>query len=83
MLFPTCWFDATKTKAGLEALQHYRRDYNTRLDEFKATPTHDWAEHGASAFRYLALRHKTPEAPRPAVDEYSYDFPSPLSWLST
>lgn len=60
MLFPRCYFDATRCAAGLEALQHYRRDYNTRLNEFKATPVHDWAEHGASAFRYLAVRHQTP-----------------------
>jgi hypothetical protein len=33
--------------------------------------------------RYLALRHKTPEAPRPAVDEYSYVFPSALSWMNS
>ncbi len=60
MLFPRCWFDAEKCGSGLEALQHYRRDYNTRLNEFKATPVHDWSEHGASAFRYLAVRQKTP-----------------------
>lgn len=61
MLMPRCWFDAVKTKAGLEALQYYRRDYNSRLNEFKATPVHDWASHAADAFRYLAVRHKTPE----------------------
>ena len=55
-----------ETTARLEALRHYRRDSNTRLNEFKATPTHDWAEHGAFAFRYLAVRHKTPEEPRPS-----------------
>jgi hypothetical protein len=60
MLFPRCYFDTVRCKAGLEALQHYRRDYNSRLNEFKATPVHDWAEHGASAFRYLAVRHETP-----------------------
>lgn len=60
MLMPRCWFDAVKCKAGLEALQHYRRDYNQRLNEFKAAPVHDWASHGADAFRYLAVRHKTP-----------------------
>lgn len=60
MLLPRCWFDATKTKAGLEALQYYRRDYNQRLNEFKATPVHDWASHAADAFRDLAVRHKTP-----------------------
>jgi hypothetical protein len=43
MLFARCWFDAEKTKAGVEALMHYRRDYNERLQEFKAVPVHDWA----------------------------------------
>jgi phage terminase large subunit len=61
LLFSRCWFDETKCKAGLEALQHYRRDYNQRLNEFKATPVHDWASHGADAFRGLAVRHKTPQ----------------------
>ena len=60
MLFPRCWFDATRCKAGLEALMHYRRDYNERLNEFKATPVHDWSSHGADAFRYLAVNQKTP-----------------------
>jgi phage terminase large subunit len=60
MLLPRCWFDEAKCKAGLEALQHYRRDFNTRLNEFKATPVHDWASHGADAFRYLAVRQQAP-----------------------
>jgi hypothetical protein len=60
MLFPRCWFDAERCKPGLEALQHYRRDYNQRLNEFKATPVHDWASHGADAFRGLAVRHQIP-----------------------
>ena len=64
MLFPKCWFDEVKCKAGLEALQHYRRDYNTRLNEFKDVPVHDWASHAADAWRYLAVRHKTPEQKR-------------------
>jgi phage terminase large subunit len=60
LLFARCWFDAEKCKAGLEALQHYRRDYNTRLNEFKASPVHDWASHGADAFRGLAVRYQMP-----------------------
>jgi hypothetical protein len=64
MLFPKCYFDADKCKAGLEALQHYRRDYNSRLNEFKDVPVHDWASHGADAWRYLAVRQKAPEEAR-------------------
>ena len=55
MLLPRCWFDAKKCDVGLEVLGSYRRDWNQRISEFKATPVHDWAEHGSSAFRYLAL----------------------------
>lgn len=61
MLFPRCWFDAVKCRAGLEALMHYRRDYNERLGEFKATPVHDNASHGSDAFRGLAVRHQIPK----------------------
>ncbi|MEK9722827.1 MAG: terminase family protein [Rhodospirillaceae bacterium] len=64
LLLGRCWFDQTKAAPLLEALQHYRRDYNTRLQEFKATPVHDWASHGADAFRGLAVRHKTPTEPK-------------------
>jgi len=64
MFLPKCWFDATRCKAGLEALTNYRRDYNQRLNEFKASPVHDWASHGADAFRGLAVRHRVPEVKR-------------------
>jgi phage terminase large subunit len=61
LFFPRCWFDAGKCRVGLEALGTYRRDYNVRLDEFKATPVHDHASHGADAFRGLAVRHQLPK----------------------
>ncbi len=69
MLFPSCWFDETKCKAGLEALQHYRRDYNQRINEFKATPVHDWSSHAADAWRYLAVRQQAPRDRRPAMTQ--------------
>ena len=55
MLLQKCWFDAQKCHAGIEALRHYKRDYNRRLQEFKAVPVHDWASHAADAFRYLSV----------------------------
>lgn len=70
MLFPRCWFDATRCERGLEALQHYRRDYNSRLNEFKPTPVHDWASHGADAFRYLAVRQQPPKEAEKVVPMY-------------
>jgi len=67
LLFPRCWFDEIRTHRGLEALQHYRWDYNARLREFKSRPLHDWASHGADAFRYFALRQTPPKDKRPVT----------------
>lgn len=60
MLFPRCWFDAEHCRRGLECLQHYRWDVNTRIHEFTHLPVHDWASHGSDSFRGLAYRHYTP-----------------------
>jgi len=81
MLLPRCWFDATRCEKGLEALQHYRRDYNTRLNEFKAVPVHDWASHGADAFRYLAVRQQPPKEKR-TEHEYYTPLPSETAWMT-
>lgn len=84
MLLPRCWFDAERTKAGVEALQHYRRDWNSRLNEFKAVPVHDWASHGADAFRYLAVRQQPPKPKR--TSEFGGQYSSPTdagtAWMS-
>lgn len=82
MLLPRCYFDETRCQKGLEALQHYRRDYNSRLNEFKATPVHDWASHAADAFRYLALRQRTPKSKRPQVDMPRMVRGSGMDWAS-
>jgi len=55
MIWPRCWFDEVKTARGLECLQNYRRELNEKLGEFRSNPVHDWASHGADAFRYLAV----------------------------
>ena len=77
MLLPRCWFDE-RTQPGLEALQAYQWDYNTRIHEFKPVPVHNWASHGADAFRGLAVRHLTPsqrpvKAPRADPVEQAFE----------
>lgn len=66
-LFARCYFDEQACAKGVEALMNYRREFNTKLGEFKPLPVHDWASHGADAFRYLAVAHrdenKTADAP--------------------
>ena len=66
LLFARCWFDEKKCEAGVNALRHYRKRFNASLQEFTSTPLHDWSSHGADAFRYLAVRHKTPTKPADA-----------------
>lgn len=70
MLFSRCWFDNERCKAGLEALAHYRRDFNQRLNEFKDAPVHDWSSHGADAFRGLAVRYRVPKLEEAARSSY-------------
>lgn len=48
----SCWFDEKKCELGLEALQHYRREYNEELKVFLENPLHDWASHPADSMRY-------------------------------
>lgn len=69
LIFSRCWFDAEKCSQGIETLTHYRRDYNSRINEFVARPVHDWASHGADAFRYLALHQRTPRQRDVEADE--------------
>jgi len=55
LLLPRCVFDESKCERGIEALRMYRTEYIEKDDIFKSTPKHDWASHGADAFRYLAV----------------------------
>lgn len=48
----SCWFDENKCELGLEALQHYRREYNEELKRYNEKPLHDWASHPADSMRY-------------------------------
>lgn len=68
-MLKNCWFDADKCKHGVKTLQNYRREFNDKLDQFKATAVHDWASHGSDAFGEGALNinkmheQKKPSAP--------------------
>lgn len=64
MLLPTCWFDKTKCKEGIEALRMYRRDWDDKRQEFRQHPLHDWTSHYADAFRYFAVGHTEVSARR-------------------
>jgi len=53
-LFPSLWFHATHTQAGLEALGWYHE----RKDDVRSVglgPEHDWSSHAADAFGLMCL----------------------------
>ena len=54
-----CWFDKDKCQRGIECLSAYCRDYDSKAGIFKDNPKHDWASHGADAFRMFATSNKS------------------------
>jgi len=67
LLLARCWFDEEKCKHGLNALRHYKRTWNQRLNEFTATPVHDANSHAADGFRTFAVRYEIPRQARQRV----------------
>ena len=51
-MLKSCWFDERKCELGLEALQHYRREYDEESKTYNPIPLHDWASHPADSMRY-------------------------------
>ena len=68
MFLKRCHFDADKCKHGLDALQNYRREENTRTGELKPLPVHDWASHGADAFRMASVTLKDSSGKLPPIN---------------
>jgi len=60
LLLPRCWFDAERCARGLEALRHYRCEWDARRQVQRERPLHDWSSHAADAFRYLAMGLREP-----------------------
>lgn len=54
-VFNKCWFDQDKTSDGLQCLRHYQYERKKDGMSFTKQPLHNWASHGADAFRYLAV----------------------------
>lgn len=82
LLLARCWFDEAKCARGIECLRQYRKAFNTRINEFTATPVHNWASHGADAFRTLAVRWKLPRD-KARDDQRRIVVPSgPMSWAT-
>lgn len=49
--FNRMWFDAERCARGIDCLRMYRAEYDDKNKVLKPKPLHDWASHGADAFR--------------------------------
>lgn len=49
--FNRMWFDADKCARGIDCLRMYRSEYDDKHQVLRSRPLHDWASHGADAFR--------------------------------
>ena len=69
-----CWFDKDRCERGINALKSYTKEWNDERQVFKTTPLHNWASHGADAFRTLAVSNTpgkvTESLPEKVVDDY-------------
>jgi phage terminase large subunit len=58
-LFPSIWFNAETTTAGIDALgwYHERKDETRNIG---LGPEHDWSSHGADAFGLMCVAYEAP-----------------------
>jgi phage terminase large subunit len=78
-LFSKCWFDQEKCADGLQCLRHYRYEVDADGGMLKRKPLHNWASHGADAFRYFAVAIEEPRRERARVVPH-YDFAG--AWMA-
>lgn len=55
MILGRSWFDAVKCRRGVEALKAYERKWDSKNKIYQQRPLHNWASHGADAFRTAAM----------------------------
>ena len=78
LVLPRAWFDAERCAKGIQALRHYRREWNEAAQTWRANPVHDHSSHGADAARYLCLGVTEPRAKpidRPHREPWEYTRP--------
>jgi len=76
-IFGNCWFDRENTADGLQCLRHYQYEVDKDTGMFSKSPLHNWASHGADAFRMIGLMVQEPRKVRPQQKTFSI----PTGWM--
>jgi phage terminase large subunit len=75
-VFGSCWFDRENTADGLQCLRHYQFEVDKDTGLFSKAPLHNWASHGADAFRMIGLMVAEPRKVKPQKT-----FTMPIGWM--
>jgi hypothetical protein len=54
-MLPRCWFDEEKCMKGISSLDNYKKEWNDLHGCWSSHPLHNFASHGADAFRMIAV----------------------------
>lgn len=66
-----CWFDQTKCKQGLLALENYGKKWSNSIGGWTSDPNHNQFSHGADAFRYLCIGLPKLQSSTKLEDDYA------------
>ena len=66
-LFNRCWFDEEKCRLLIDCLSTYHKQYDEINQVYKDRPVHDFASHGADAFRYFGVGFQEPNTQQAMV----------------
>jgi phage terminase large subunit len=85
LTLPVARFDKEKCALGLACLRDYRAEYDHEKKVLKTAPLHNWASHGADAWRYLSIGWKAaraaePEKPPPRFSGLTIGNVNPSPW---
>lgn len=79
-----CWFDEKECERGIACLTEYSKEWDEKCKVFAPRPKHNWASHGADAFRTMATIHpgRASNHKPESSDRYSRDQRPRGSWMS-
>jgi len=76
MLFPRLWIDEEKCGKFIEAISHYKKEWDEDNATFKKKPLHDWSSHYSDSLRVLGVSYmgvpgwvRAKEKDQPIIDE--------------
>lgn len=74
-----CWFDETRCANGISALENYKKNWNEQ-GYWEPKPLHNFASHGADAFRILAITLKEAETRGRTAADLDRDYRESLGY---